>query len=77
MEYMQKAIDSLMGIIFHYKLSYLEYVIALILVIKFYYKEFSFAKTRGIFIWRCLYMVLRKLKFNTRKCGANRKISSF
>ena len=77
MEYMQKTIESLMGIIFHYKSLYLEKVIALLLVIKFYLKNLILQKTRGIFICRCLYMVLRKLKSNISKCGANRKISSF
>jgi hypothetical protein len=77
MEYMQKGIDSLMQIIFHYISLYLENVIALLLVIKFYYNEFNFKKTRGIVTWRCLYMVLRKLKLNISKCGANRQISSF
>jgi hypothetical protein len=36
MEYMQKVIESLMQIIFHYKPLYLENVVALLLVIKVY-----------------------------------------
>lgn len=75
MEYMQKAIDSLMRIIFYYKSLYLDSVIFLFLVIKFYYNNLI-KKPRIIFTWRLIYMVLRKLKFNISKGGAILKISS-